>query len=93
MDCVAAGARVALVGWAFAVAGCGEACATGEEAAGGGDVDFSARTIGEGETEAFGVGFPFASFPFGVGVAFADLFLARTIGGGVTAFAASTRMS
>src|SRR5207302_7109694 len=61
----------------------------------GGDVDFSATTIGVAEAEGFGVGLFFANLPFGVGVAFIDLFLpcTWTIGGGVIAFAGSTLTS
>src|ERR1700737_4651726 len=99
-DFVAAGggAGGALVGWAFATAGCGEISATGDEvgAGGGGDVDFSARTIGVAEADGFGVGLPFASLPLGVGVAFAPsfpFFPTCTIAGVSTGLAGSTRMS
>ena len=71
----------------------GEFCATADDA-GTGEADFSAMIKGVADTDGFGVGLPFASLPFGVGVAFAPLpFETWTIGGGVTAFAGSTRTS
>ena len=74
--------------------GGGEFCATAE-GAGAGDVDFPATTNGVADAEGFGVGLFFANLPFGVGVAFIDLFLpcTWTIGGGVIAFAGSTLTS
>jgi len=77
IDCVAAGAGDAFVDCAFATVGWADAWAIDDDAVvGGGDVDFSASTIGDGDTDAFGVGLPLASLPLGVGVAFDDLFLA-----------------
>src|SRR6266436_4471532 len=82
----------------FAGAGGGDVWAIGAGAGGAGaGVDFSATTIGVADAEGCGVGLPLANLPFGVGVAFAPVFpflgWTCTIGGGVTALAASTRTS
>src|SRR6266446_2575251 len=82
----------------FAGGGGGDVWAIGAGAGGAGaGVDFSAITIGVADAEGCGVGLPLANLPFGVGVAFAPAFpflgWTCTIGGGVTALAASTRTS
>src|SRR5947209_7528384 len=90
-DCAGAGCG----GCDLVGAGGGEFCAIGDAAAGAGDFPAINGGVVAAEADGFGVGLPLANLPFGVGVAFAPLPFGctTTIGGGVTAFAGSTRTS